>query len=60
MLVKIVRVINFINIITFIFLFEPMNKCISLNVGGVEKCIILTVQQFFNISRINYIKFQLN
>ena len=60
MLVKIVRAINFINNITFIPLFKPMNKWISLNVGGVEKCIILAVQQIFNISRINYIHFQLN
>ena len=38
MLIKIVRVINFI---IFIPLFKPMNKCILLNVGGVEKCTIL-------------------
>ena len=60
MLVKIVRVINFIDIITFISLFKPMNKCISLNVGGVEKCTILAIQHIFSIPRIYYIKFQLN
>ena len=38
MLVKIVRLINFINIITFISLFKSINKCISLNVEGIEKC----------------------
>ena len=43
MLVKIVRVINFINIITFRPLFKFMNKCISLNIVGVEKCTILVV-----------------
>ena len=57
MLVKIIRVINFI---TFISLFKLMNKCISLNVGGVEKCTIIIIQQIFNIPRINHIKFQLN
>ena len=60
MLVKIVKVINFINIITFIPLFKSINKCISLNVGRVEKCTIFVVQLIFSIPRINYINFQLN
>ena len=60
MLIKIIIIINFINIIIFISLFKPMNKCISLNVEGVKKCIILVVQQIFSILRINYINFQLN
>ena len=57
MLVKIVNVINFINIITFIPLFKFMNKCISLDVGGVKKSIIFIVQHIFSILRINYIDF---
>ena len=44
MLVKIVRVINFINIIIFIPLFKSINKFILLNVGGIEKCITLAIQ----------------
>ena len=60
MLVKIVKVINFINIITFIFLFKPINKCISLNVRRVKKCTTFVVQPIFSIPKINYIKFQLN
>ena len=60
MLVKIVKVINFISIITFIPLFKPINKCISLNIRRVEKCTIFTIQPTFSIPRTNYINFQLN
>ena len=60
MLVKIVKVINFISIITFIPLFKPINKYISLNIRIVEKCTIFTIQPNFSIPRTNYINFQLN
>ena len=41
---QIIRLINFINIITLILLFKSMNKYVSLNVGRVEKYTILVVQ----------------
>ena len=51
MLINIVRVINFINVITFIPLYKYVNKCILileyiiLNIRGVEKCIYIFVVQ---------------